>query len=136
MTNTVIFKWNPAISSYTTLDYLMSIYKEDIRANWSVWDYTKMHKGDTCFMLKVGYGITGIVAKGTITSEPYTDRDWSGKGRTVYYCDFKYQIMINPETFNILSEAVLQDEIPDFEWHGGHSGLVLSSTQAHSLNKL
>ena len=34
---TVIFKWNPAISSYEFLRYLHNIVSEDGSMDWSVW---------------------------------------------------------------------------------------------------
>jgi hypothetical protein len=44
--------------------------------------------------------------------------------------------MVNPETLPILESSVLEDNIPDFDWNGGHSGAVLSEEQASVLNRL
>ena len=66
---TVIFKWNPAFSSYNMHHYLSDLidmvteYEPDY--NWSVWDWKQIHEGDRFFWVKVGmYGQTGIVASG------------------------------------------------------------------------
>lgn len=135
---TVILKWNPAFSSYSMLHYLNDLYmlREDGISdyNWSVWNWNKIHEGDRFFWLKVGmYGQTGIVASGTITSEPYKDKDWSGKGRETYYVDFLPNVLLNPDVLPILTCAELEKTIPDFEWAKGHSGLVLSDEQAQKL---
>jgi hypothetical protein len=105
--------------------------------NWSVWDWNQIHEGDRFFWVKVGmYGQTGIVASGKITSEPYKDEDWSGKGRETYYVDFLPDVVINPDALPILSCKELANAIPDFEWDKGHSGLVLTDEQAEKLEQV
>ena len=136
MANTVILKWNPAISSNGMLSFLMEIAKEDNRGDWSIHDHERVRAGDTFYMLKVGKGQNGIVKRGTITTDPVADADWSGRGRKVYYCDYEAEIMINPDTFELLESAALRDAIPDFDWFGGHSGVVLNEAQAAKLEEL
>ncbi|MDE6296406.1 MAG: hypothetical protein K2L89_01035 [Muribaculaceae bacterium] len=104
--------------------------------NWSIWDADKVKKGDTCFLLKVGYGQTGITARGTITSDPYSGEDWSWRDRPTKYCDFNFDTIINPDAYPILSSSELKKAIPDFDWYGGHSGIVLSDTQGEKLEQL
>lgn len=138
---TVIFKWNPAFSSYSMLHYLSDIRElneYDVSGfNWSVWDYDQIHPGDRYFWLKVGkYGQIGIVGCGIITSEPYEATDWSGKGRQTFYVDYEAEILLNPDALPILTADELSEAIPDFEWTGGHSGLVLTQEQATKLNAL
>ena len=136
MANVVIFKWNPAISSCSMLSFLYGIFSKANKGNWSVRDYELIHKGDICYMLKVGKGQTGIVMQGKITDEPVSGEDWSGQGRKTYYCTYKSQIDINPDTFSLLTSERLQEAIPDFDWFGGHSGVVLDKRQATKLNAL
>ena len=138
---TVIFKWNPAFSSYSMFRFL-----EDLRIlneydesdyNWSVWDYDKIHKGDRFYWVKVGmYGQVGIAGCGKITSEPYESEDWSGQGRKTYYVDFIPDTLLHPDALPILTCDELKKTIPDFEWNGGHSGLVLTDEQAVILDDL
>ena len=136
MANTVIFKWNPAISSCSMHQFLEEILDEDGRGDWSVHDYERIHAGDIFYMLKVGKGQTGIVKRGGITTDPVTDEDWSRQGRVTYYCDYEAEIMINPDTFSLLTSEQLQEAIPDFDWFGGHSGVVLNEDQAAKLETL
>jgi hypothetical protein len=138
---TVILKWNPAFSSYNMHHYLSDLidmvteYEPDY--NWSVWDWSQIHKGDRFYWVKVGmYGQTGIVASGKITSEPYKDEDWSGRGRETYYVDFLPDVVINPDALPILTCEELTKAIPDFEWDKGHSGLVLTEEQAEKVDQL
>lgn len=140
--STVVFKWNPSFSSYTSSRFLKDLFNashseaDDRTSNWSVWDYDKVKDGDTFYMLKVGYGQTGIVMRGKVTSDAYQSSDWSGKGRVTFYVDYLPEIMINPDGFELLTSERLQKAIPDFDWYGGHSGLVLTEEQATKLDEL
>ena len=44
--------------------------------------------------------------------------------------------MVNPETLPIIESGVLKDNIPDFDWDGGHSGVVLNNGQAAALKRI
>ena len=136
MANTVILKWNPAISSKHMVHFLDEIADEDPMGDWSVRDHERIHAGDIFYMLKVGKGQTGIVKRGIITTDPVTDEDWSGQGRVTYYCDYEAEIIINPDTFALLTSETLREAIPDFDWFGGHSGVVLHEAQAAKLEEL
>ncbi len=136
MPNTVIFKWNPAISSNGMYAFLTEILEEDHTGDWSVRDHDRIRAGDICYMLKVGQGQNGLVMRGTITGAPVADGDWSGRGRVVDYCDYEAEIRINPDTFALLTSERLRDAIPDFDWFGGHSGVVLDEGQAAKLEAL
>ena len=123
------------------LHYLHDMYRlkheGDFDYNWSVWDWQKIHEGDRFYLVKVGmYGQTGIVASGIVTSEPYKDEDWSGKGRETYYVDFLPDVLLNPDALPILTCKELATAISDFEWDRGHSGLVLTDDQASLLDAL
>lgn len=137
--NTVILKWNPAVSSYKMLNYLQDLNEiigtEIADFNWSVWDYDKIHAGDRYYLVKLGYGQTGIVSSGIITSEPYFDSDWRDTQDTIHYVDFLPNVMIDPDTLPILTCDELSKIITDFDWFKGHSGMVLDTSQANKLEK-
>ena len=136
--NTFILMWNPSISSYT-----MDRFEEDLRDmadgfmpidfNWSVWDHDQARDGDKFYMVKVGPGSNGIMMSGTFVSDPYQGEDWTGKGRTVFYMDMEIFDMIHPDRCPVLSSERLAEEIPDFEWNGGHSGRILTEEQAEKV---
>ena len=134
--NCVILKWNPAISSYSMSRFLQAIEWEEPGSDWSIAQHDQVKTGDQFFMLKVGAGMCGIVASGTITSDPAAGEDWSGRGRRVFYSDYDCDFMVNPETLPILESSVLEDNIPGFDWNGGHSGVVLEDEQAAVLKRL
>ena len=136
MANTVILKWNPAVSSYNLIRFLDDIAQETRESDWSIWEHERVRAGDTFYMLKVGCGQTGIVMRGEITTDPVVDEDWSGRGRRTYYCDYQAEIMINPDAFRLLGSDALRDNIPDFDWTGGHAGVVLDARAAAVLETM
>lgn len=60
MKNTVILKWNPAISSYNMIRFLDDIVQTNTESDWSIWEHERVREGDIFYMLKVGQGQTGI----------------------------------------------------------------------------
>lgn len=138
--NVVVLRWNPSFSSYPMLGYLSDIVNlcdyDEADLNWSVWDYEKIKEGDRFFWVKSGYGATGIVASGVITSAPFESEDWSGKGRRTFYVCFKPEIAINPDALPILSVQELQEKVPEFDFSSGHSGVVLPQDCANRLENV
>ncbi len=136
----VIFKWNPSFSSYNMYAFLRDLLECRYNAtalmdfNWSVHDYESVHNGDEFYWVKVGFGQTGIVGHGFVTSEPYEGEDWYGKGRQTFYVDFCPDVLLNPDALELLTCAELDKAIPSFEWSRGHSGLVLNENQAAALD--
>lgn len=136
---TFILFWNPAISSYKFDDFQreleeMTDYYNNM--NWSVWEHEKAHAGDRFFMVRCGNGKTGICMSGYFRSNPYKDEDWSGRGRVTYYMDLEPDVMIHPEHLPILTTMELMNEIPTFDWTGGHSGRLLDEKSAEKLENL
>lgn len=135
--STFILKWNPAISSFKMDDCKRMCRDFPFgHLNWSVWDFENANQYDDFYMLRVGEGNVGIVMKGTFASRPYRGSDWSGKGRTTYYCDLNISFIVDSETQPIITPQQLETAIPDFDWRAGHSGVALSATQASILDAL
>lgn len=136
----VILRWNPAFSSFgtTSLSHSLNMMNAHPRGHldWSVYDYEHVHKGDECFLLKVGDGPIGVCLYGKILDEPYKGQDWSGRGRPTHYVDVSPKICINPLCLPILTTAELEEAIPDFNWRTGHSGELLSPAQSLCLKRL
>ena len=136
--NTFTLKWNPAISSFRYDDYrdAFSQSPKGFRFNWSVHEWKKAKKGDHFYMIRVGDGQTGAVWRGVFTSDPYKDKDWSGKGREVYYVDMDIHELNEPDSEAFIPTAILQQEIPELDWTKGHSGMLLTNEQARILDRL
>lgn len=134
---TVILMWNPAISSVKLDDINDSISRmRTADFNWSVWDYENARQNDRFYLVRVGDGNTGIVMSGVLDSQPYESRDWSGRGRRTFYMDMDPNVILNSDTTPMLTTEVLMKAIPTFDWTGGHSGRILSETEARKLEEL
>lgn len=138
MRNTFLLRWNPAVSSYT-MDRLDSDMAEWADGewyddfDWSVHEWQKARKGDRFFMVRVGEGNTGVFAAGRFTSDPYKGEDWSGQGREVYYMQMEFETVFHPERAEIITTEELATELPDLDWHSGHSGVMLDAESAEHL---
>lgn len=134
---TFIMRWNTDISNYTLSEFedaMEDFFDEGFYYDWSIWDHQKAHIGDKFYMIRTGEGANGVVMRGTIIGTPYPDEDWSGKGRKVYYIRMNLTNMIHPErTPLLLTTGELTEAIPDFNWKEGHSGEILSDSQADKL---
>ncbi len=136
---TFILMWNPAISNFKKNDYedLFGGFSFcDYSFSWSIWDYNQVEIGDRFFMARVGDGNTGILMSGKIVSLPNVERDWSGRGRKVYYADLVIDYMFPFADKPPLTTAELAKELPGFEWDHGHSGRVLPKEMEEKLEEL
>ena len=137
---TFIMRWNTDISNYKLSEFenaMEDFFDEGFYYDWSIWDYQKAHIGDKFYMIRTGEGKKGVVMRGIVIGQPYPDEDWSGKGRKVYYIRMSLTNMIHPEnTPLLLTTDELTEAIPDFNWKEGHSGEILSDTQADKLEEV
>lgn len=136
----VLLRWNPEISSFRMEDFEKALKyarnSQNYTLNWSVWEHEKIHSGDRFFMLRVGKGNTGIVMSGSILSEPYPEKDWSGKNRNIYYVDIVPDFLIDSNNNPPLRIADLEKEMPKYDWKEGHSGMVLGDSYGTMLEGL
>ena len=134
---TFIMRWNTDISNYKLSEFeeaMNDFEHEGFYYDWSVWDHTKTHIGDKFYMIRTGKGTHGVVMRGTFIGTPYPDDDWSGKGRKVYYIRMSLSHMIHPDKSPLLlTTAELAQNIPEFNWEEGHSGVMLDDTIAMRL---
>ena len=111
---TFIMRWNTDISNYKLCEFeeAMDDFEVDgFYYDWSIWDYQK--------------------------ATPYSDEDWSGKGRKVYYIRMSLSHMIHPEkTPLLLTTEELSNAMPSFNWEEGHSGMLLDDITAMQLDEL
>ena len=136
--NTFLLKWNPEISSYTMeqLDSDLTEWSEGlwpIGFNWDVHQWEKARKGDRFFMARVGEGNCGIFAAGRFTSEPYEGDDWAGGDEKRHYMQMEFEAVFHPERVDIITTDFLERELPEIEWRGGHSGVMLDKEVAVRL---
>lgn len=133
---TFILKWNPEVSSINLEDWDFWVKKQDfIHPNWSVHEHEKVNIGDEWYMLRVGEGTTGIVGYGTFISNPQKGEDWSGQGKVRYYADLDLRMLV-PHSDPMFTTEELERSMPNIDWRGGHSGILISQKDADILEGL
>ena len=134
---TFILFWNPETSSFKLDDFQKQILLISTnKPKWSVWDYEEACSGDRFFMVRCGEGNTGICMSGYFASDPCKGEGESGDGREVYKVKLEADTAIHPDYRPILTTEELTKAIPDFDWTGGHSGILLDDSHAIELEML
>ena len=138
MTHTFIMKWNPEISDVSQEKMQKFIRRKgDIEMRWSLYDWRSLDDEDRFFMLRCDDSEqAGIFMDGDLDGEAIEGLDWKGTGNKAYYARLYVKTAIDSERMPILSTEVLEREMPDFDWRGGHSGVVLPPKYAGKLEML
>lgn len=138
--NTFLMRWNPEISNFKLNDYkeLISQSAGYVSLNWSIHDWFNARVGDKVYMLRTGidYPKSGLILKGTITSNPELGEDWAGQGKARYYVDFVCDDCVGTMESPIILTTELEATIPSIDWRQGHSGELLSGEQTELLDEL
>lgn len=138
---TCILFWNPAISAFTKDEFKECISNLDLdnTISWNVWEYKKLESGQRVFLMRCGSDNpkeNGIVLSGYFYGEAYKGKDWSGKNRRTYYADAEIEMIIDPDCGALLTADKLSENIPSFDWTGGHSGRYLNEKDSDVLESL
>lgn len=133
-----ILFWNPATSGYSMEQYLENFKNHGQVGNWCFNDHQEVEFGNKFYVIKTGEGKTGVVMQGYIDGKCYEAKDWlSNNPGTAYYADIWSNVTINPETAqDILTTEQLTKAMPDFNWNGGPSGILLDQKNTVILNNL
>ncbi len=135
---TYLLRWNPAISSSKLDDYRDAVirFNRYFRYDWSIYEYEEAQEGDRYYMVRVGQGNTGILWRGEFLSDPYKGRDWAGTSRQRYYVDISCEDAVLPEERPHMTTEELQEAIPEIDWTQGHSGELITDSQAEKLDEM
>jgi len=134
-----LMRWNPSISSFTEMDYeacMDHMVHGMFRMNWSISEWEEARRGDFFYMMRVGDDKAGIVFNGQFISDPYPSDDWAGSTKRRMYVDMICMNAVELEEQPVISLAKLTENIPDFDWSKGHSGVLLPDKIAADLINL
>lgn len=130
-----LMRWNPRIS-----DFKLNVYRRMIASpfsssqmHWAVTDWQHVSPDDYAFLACVGTDYDGLVGGGPILELPSKGRDWCDKSRPRKYVDFSLDMAINPKSEYRISAERLESVLPEIDWHGGHSGVLLPPEAASTL---
>ena len=134
---TFILLWNPEISNYSYKSYCREYLRNVGNViTWNLYDYEDAQSGDRVFWLRCGEGRTGILMAGSIYESPFEDAHWKDPKKRTKYVPFLVEYAIDPEEAPLITTEMLQKEMPDFEWNGGHSGRLLNPEYADRLEMM
>ena len=131
-----LMRWNPSISSFTEKDFeecITNMVHGMFRMNWSINEWEEARRGDIFYMMRVGDDKAGIVFNGQFTSDPYPSDDWAGSTKRRMYVDMVCATPVESGKEPIISLESLTENIPDFDWSKGHSGVLLPNEIADKL---
>ncbi|MGN1248338.1 MAG: hypothetical protein ACI4UO_07090 [Paludibacteraceae bacterium] len=134
---TYIMRWNPGISSAKIEDFRTAREKwtKGFQSNWSIYEWKEAKEGDEYYMIRVGEGPNGVVYMGHFLSNPYKGEDWAGDPNKIrHYVNISIEIHSDPDE-PMISIEQLEAVLPEIEWSGGHSGMLLTPKQAEILHK-
>ena len=127
-----ILRWNPNISSFKQEHF--DLFRERLATtgsagqfDWSVYDWQKVRKDDVFIMQKVGTDSDCIAMCGKFVAKCFADEDWNPdrNKKKVHYAYLEIDVMF--EYDDRLSAATMEKQFPSIDWHGGHSGVLISS---------
>ena len=135
--NTYILFWNPAISDYPMKNYCREYLRNVGNVlTWELREHEIAEPGDRVFWIRCGEGKTGILMAGSIYESPFEDAHWKNPGEKTSYVPFLVEYAVDPEEAPMITTEMLQKEMPDFDWNGGHSGRLLDPVYAGKLEMM
>lgn len=134
-----LMRWNPTISSFKEKDFEACVENQVhgmFRMNWSIYEWQEARRGDLFYMMRTCDDNAGIVFSGQFLTDPYPGDDWAGSNKRRMYVDMVCTNSMEPEDRPSLTLEKLQENIPDFDWSKGHSGVSLPEEVTTKLNEL
>ncbi len=132
--NAFLLFWNPANSNYTLERYTADREKFGRRfaINWTIDDYDLAHEGDSYYMIRLGEGRTGVVWRGTFTSEPYQVEDYNNR----WFVDIIVEDAVKPDKRPLITMDELRAECPDADWDHMACGQTITGGLADRFDEI
>ena len=132
-----LLSWNPKNfstggegSDTGVLDYKLG---EVVR--WSCHS-KQVTEGDTVFLIKLGKGSRGIIAKGTVTKPSYLDECWKDATKERTYIDFRIEDIRHNCSEGLVPQVLLQKACPEQQWSPQSSGISIKAEYEKTVDDL
>jgi len=136
-TNAFLFVWNSKYWPFEKIEPIINEVKaigksQDI---WGIASHKKAKIGDRIFITRVNAAIKGIIASGTIISEPKPFSNYKGKIKPGVLIEF--DIFLNPEAGQILNVEIIKSNTSSFQsWSPQSSGIQINTKIVPELEML
>tara|TARA_R110001583_G_scaffold23745_1_gene87240 strand:+ start:3779 stop:6271 length:2493 start_codon:yes stop_codon:yes gene_type:complete len=132
-----LISWNPKNfstggdgSERGSLDYP----KGDV-VQWSCHS-KQVLEGDTVYLIKLGRGAKGIIAKGTVTKASYLDQCWKDPTKERTYIDFRVEDIRHNCNEGQIPQVLLQKACPEQQWSPQSSGILIRAEYVDVVNRI
>ncbi len=92
--------------------------------------------GDTVFLIKLGKGSRGIIAKGTVTKPSYLDECWKDVTKERTYIDFRIDGIRHNCSEGLVPQVLLQKACPEQQWSPQSSGISIKAEYEKTVDDL
>jgi 5-methylcytosine-specific restriction protein B len=100
------------------------IFEEGEKIEWSCHS-KQVKKGDIVYLIKLGVGARGIIARGVVTKSSYMGACWKDESKQRSYIEFKLQELRNTCEQGLVPFVLLQNACPDQQWSPQSSGIQI-----------
>lgn len=104
-----LFVWNPKKWNWAAINQGIDSINQNgyFTEKWSVISHRKIQQGDRVFLMRLGVEPKGLMASGYVSSPVFKDKHWNGSNKHINKDLIDFEILLNPETNNILDLDVL-----------------------------
>ena len=93
-------------------------------------------EGDIVYLIKLGKGARGIIAKGTITKASYVDQCWKDASKQRTYIDFRLEEIRHSCSEGLVPQVLLQKSCPEQQWSPQSSGISIKPQYQNLIDEL
>lgn len=93
-------------------------------------------EGDTVYLIKLGKGAKGIIAKGTVTKASYLAECWKDPTKERTYVDFRLEVIRHNCDEGLIPQVLLQKACPLQQWSPQSSGISIKPEYLETVNAL
>lgn len=139
--DTYLLTWNPDKWHWDNIEYEIDELEKlgVFKGRWSCGNSKSIKIGDRLFLIRLGQEPKGICASGYTASGVLTDAHWDGeKRKTANYVDIDFDIILNPDSDEILTLETLRQIQPNANqvWTPQQSGITIQQIVAEDLEKI
>jgi 5-methylcytosine-specific restriction protein B len=100
------------------------VYKVGEKIEWSCHS-KQVKQGDIVYLIKLGDGARGIIAKGVVTKSSYMGECWKDESKQRSYIEFELQGLRNTCEQGLVPFVLLQNACPEQQWSIQSSGIQI-----------
>ena len=138
---TYLVSWNPSRWNWETFeeDRNSTASGGTVVHRWRT-SSKKPKLDDKVFLLRTGDDPRGIIARGRVVREPYSDKHWdsdrAASGEEADFIDVEFDDIRDPRQDAYVAHSTLTSMISGQDWSPQSSGIQIKPAAARSLNKL